>query len=130
MLASAVVGSVTSVPDVREGCHRLWFALVEKAEEVGVDRTAVADHAAAVEAQGVSQEVFVARHDVGEVPQCLRRVAVCSNVDVDSTPAGGIALGASLAEASLPSMFVKISDQSDRKNSSISDSVFGSIVSR
>ena len=100
VLASAVVGSVASVPDIRKGRHRFWLALVEEAEKIGINCPAVAVHAAAVEAQGVSQEVFVTCHDVCQVAEGLRGVAVCSNVDVHPAAAGGVALRARLAEPS------------------------------
>ena len=40
----------------------------------------------------------MACHDVGEVPKRLRRVALGSDVDVNSAPAGGVALRARLAQ--------------------------------
>ena len=93
MLVPAAPGRLSVVPDIREGCHRLGLALVEHPQEIGVNRPAVAVDAAAVEAQGIGQEFFMACHDVGQVPKGLRRVALGSDVDVYATTSCCVALG-------------------------------------
>ena len=98
VLASAVVRSVGRVPDVREGAHGLGLPAVDLGEEAGVDRPAVAADAASVELQGFGDEVFVARHNVCQVAERLRRVAVRSDVDVDSAAAARVALRAVVAK--------------------------------
>ena len=100
MVVAAVGGVITAVPNVCKGSHRLGLSAIQAPEEIRVNRPAVPGHAVGVEAKGVGQKVFVAGHDVGEVPQGLRSVAIRSNVDVHSAAAGGVALGACLTKPS------------------------------
>ena len=99
VLASAVVGVLTAVPDVRKVCHRGGLSAVEPFQEPGVDRSAVAADAASVEVQCACQEVFVACHDVCEVSERLGRVPLGTNVDVNTAASGGIAFCSGFAEA-------------------------------
>ena len=100
MLVPAAPGGLGVVPDVRKGCHRFGLALVELPEEVRVDRLAVVAVPVAVsrQPQGVDQELLMAGHDVGQVSQRLRRVAVGSDVDVDPAAPVGIAFGSGLTK--------------------------------
>ena len=100
MMVAPVVCAVALVPDVCKLRHRGGLPAVDHPEEFRVDRAAVAAGAVAVDLKGLDQKVFVACHDVGEVPKGLRCVAVRSNVDVDSAAAGGVALRAGFAEPS------------------------------
>ena len=95
----AVVGAVAFVPNVCQGLHGLGLLLVQPVEEVPVDRPAVAPKAALVNPHGGDQQAFVACHDVGEVPQGLRRVASLADVDVYSAHVAGVALRSGVAEA-------------------------------
>ena len=97
--ASAIVAE-GRVPNLRKLAHRGGLCSVQLSQKGGVDRFAVTAESVGVNVDCPCEEVLVARHDVGEVPQCLRRVAVCSNVDVHPAAAGGVALRARLAEAS------------------------------
>ena len=83
MLASSVVGSVPFVPDVCELGHGVGLLLVEDLQEFGVNRFAVPVHSPMVEVQRLSDQAFVACHDVGQVSQGLRGVSLCSDVDVN-----------------------------------------------
>ena len=84
MLVSVVARTVAGVPDVRQCRHCAWLSAVYLREEIGVDRAAEAAQSAPVKVKSVSQQAFMARHNVGEVAEGLRRVAVCPDVDVDS----------------------------------------------
>ena len=95
----AVVGAVAFVPNVCQAFHGLGLFLVQPVEEVPVDRPAVAPKAALVNPHGGDQQAFVACHDVGEVPQGLRRVASLADVDVYSAHVAGVALRSGVAEA-------------------------------
>ena len=83
VLCPAVIRTVSLVPDVGELCHRVGLFAVQLLEEGRVDRAAIVVHAAAVQPKGCGEELFVACHDVGEVAEGLRRVAVGSDVDVN-----------------------------------------------
>ena len=98
VLAPAVVLALAAVPDVRKLRHRAGLFAVQLVEEPRVDRAAVVAHAAAVKVKGIRQEVFVARHDVGEVAEGLRGVSLRSDVDVDSASSGGVALCSGVAK--------------------------------
>ena len=95
---SAAAGAVAGVPNLGEVCHRGGLFAVQLFQEGGVHRFAVVAHPAPVEVEGVRQEAFMAGHDVGQVPQALRGVALGSDVDVDSAAPGGVALGPGLAQ--------------------------------
>lgn len=94
MLASAVVGALAPVPDVGKVGHGGGLPAVELFQEAGVNRAAVSAHAVMVEVKGFSQQALVAGHDVGQVAQGLRRVALGADVDVNSAAPGGVAFGA------------------------------------
>ena len=100
VLCSAVACSLRGVPDVRELAHGLRFLAVDRLQEVRVHRAAIPVHAVAVELQCLCDQAFVACHDVGEVAERLRRVAVRSDVDVDSAAPACIALCACVAKLS------------------------------
>src|SRR5699024_5862846 len=53
---------------------------------------------APVQLQCVSNQAFMARHDVGKVPKALRRVTLRPNVDVDPAAPAGVAFCASVSE--------------------------------
>ena len=99
VLASAVVGVLAAVPNISQGCHGGGFSVVQPFQESGVDRAAVASDAASVEVQCACQEVFVACHDVCEISQCLGRVPLGTDVDVNTAASCGIAFGSCLAQA-------------------------------
>ena len=99
VLASAVVGVLAAVPNISQGCHGGGFSVVQPFQESGVNRAAVAADAASVEVQCACQEAFVACHDVGEVSQCLGRVPLGTDVDVNTAASGGIAFCSGFAEA-------------------------------
>ena len=98
VLCPAVVCALARVPDVGEACHRLRLLRIDHPQEVRVDRPAVAADAAAVQLEGVGDQTLVARHDVRQVAERLRRVAVRSNVDVDSAAPAGVTLRAVVAK--------------------------------
>lgn len=108
VLLSAVCGAVSFVPDVREFFHRLGLFLVEAVEEGAVHRAAVASEATPVDAHGGNQEAFVACHEVGEVSECLRRVAALADVDVYAAHVGGVALRSRVAQP--PQKFLQALD--------------------
>ena len=83
MIASAVFRVLGGVPDVREPCHGVGLLLVEDLQELGVNRFAVPVHSAVVQVQGFGNQAFVACHDVGQVAEGLRGVALCANVNVN-----------------------------------------------
>ena len=94
MVASAVVGALAPIPNVGKVGHGGGLPAVELFQEAGVNRAAVPAHAVMVEVEGFSQQALVAGHDVGQVAQGLRRVALGADVDVDSAAPGGVAFGA------------------------------------
>ena len=98
MLASAVVGALAPVPDVGKVGHGGGLPAVELFQKAGVNRAAVPAHAVMVEVEGFGQQALVAGHDVGQVAQGLRGVALGADVDVDSAAPGGVALGARSAQ--------------------------------
>lgn len=99
-MLSALSCAVSFVPDVRELFHRLRLFLVEAVKEGAVHRAAVASEAAPVDAHRGDQEAFVACHEVGEVSECLRRVAALADVDVYAAHVGGVALRSRVAQSS------------------------------
>ena len=98
MSVSAVVRSVSGVPNIRQFRHGLGPFAVQLVEEVGVDRAAVLVHPVAVKVKGFRQKGFVACHDVGEVAEGLGGMPFRSDVNVNTAPSGSIALGTCLAE--------------------------------
>ena len=98
VLGAPVGGPVAAVPNVGQVAHGAGLALVDRLEEPGVNRPAVAAHAVAVEGQGIRQEALVAGHDVRQVAEGLGGVALGPDVDVDSASPGGVALGSGLAQ--------------------------------
>lgn len=100
VVAPAVACAVAGVPDVRKVCHRAGLLAVDLLQKPWVYRAAIAAHAAPVEFQCLSNQAFVARHDVGKVPKALRRVSLRPDVDVDPAPSGGVALGSSVSKLS------------------------------
>ena len=92
VLASAVVLALAGVPNVCKAGHRGGLLAVDFAQEVGIDRAAVAVHAAAVQLEGLGQEAFVAGHDVCQVAESLGCVALRADVDVNSAAACRVAL--------------------------------------
>ena len=105
VLGSAVVRALARVPDVCEGGHRGGLLRIDLPQEVGVDRPAVAAHAVGVELEGFGDQAFVACHDVRQVAERLRCVAVRTDVDVDSAAPAGVALRAVVAK--LAAKFLK-----------------------
>ena len=99
VLASAVVGVLASVPNIRKLRHGAGLFAVELVQEPLVNRAAVAVHPSPVEVQCACQKHLVACHDVGQVAEGLRCVAFGTDVDVDPASSGGIALGSGLAKA-------------------------------
>ena len=93
MLASAIVGALAPVPDVGKVGHGGGLPAVELFQEAGVNRAAVPAHAVMVEVEGFGKQALVAGHDVGQVAQGLRGVALGANVDVNSAAPGGVAFG-------------------------------------
>ena len=71
VLASAVVGVLADVQNLRKRCHRGGLSAVDLLKESGIDRFAVASNATAIQMKGGGQEVFVACHDVGQVAEGL-----------------------------------------------------------
>ena len=100
VMVPAVVLAVAGVPDVCKIRHGLGLSRVDLLQESGVNRAAVAAHAAAVQLQGFRDQAFVAGHDVGEVSKALRGVALGSDVDVNSASSGGVALCTCVPELS------------------------------
>ena len=98
MLVASAPGGLAVVPGVCEGCHRLGLLRVQRLEEGRADHLAVVADPAAVKGEGVGEEAFVAGHDVGEVSEGLRGVAVGPDVNVDPAAPGGVALGPGLAQ--------------------------------
>ena len=82
MVVPAVV-ALRLVPDVRQLLHRLGLLLVEPPQEIIAHRLAVVPDAVPVDAHGGDHEALVARHQVRECAEGLRRVAVLPDVDVD-----------------------------------------------
>ena len=82
MLASAVLRVLSGVPNVCESYHGVGLLLVEGLQEFGVNRFAVPVHSSVVQVQGFGNQAFVACHDVGQVSEGLRSVALCPNVDM------------------------------------------------
>ena len=98
MPVPAVAGSVALVPNVCKLAHGGRLLFIQPSEEVGVNCPAVAADSVTVQVQGAGQELFVARHDVGQVAQGLRGVALSSDVNVNSAAAGRVAFCSGLAE--------------------------------
>ena len=98
VLVASVVRAVAGVPDVRKLRHRGGLLLVDLLQEPGVNRPAVAAHAAVVEVKRLGNQTLVACHDVCQVAQRLRCVPVCPDVDVYPASPAGIALRACVAE--------------------------------
>ena len=99
MLASAVVGILTAVPDISKLCYCGRLFAVELTEKVWVNHSAVAVDAVSVKVQRACQKVFVTCHDVGEVPKRLGRVSLSSDVDVNAASPCGIAFRSGSAQA-------------------------------
>ena len=108
MVFPALSCAVSFVPDVREFFHRLRLFLVEAVKEGAVHRAAVTSEATPVDAHGGNQEAFVACHEVGEVSECLRRVAALADVDVHAAHVGGVALRSRVAQS--PQEFLQALD--------------------
>ena len=98
MLVPAVVLTLAGVPNVRKLRHRAGLLAVQLPKEVPVDHLAVAVDAVPVNPKGIGKEIFMACHDVCQVPKGLRVVAIRSDVDVDAASAGRVALRAGLAQ--------------------------------
>ena len=98
MVASAVVGALAPIPNVGKVGHGGGLPAVDLFQEAGVNRAAVPAHAVMVEVEGFGQKALVACHDVGQVAQGLRGVALGADVDVNSAAPGGVALGAHSAK--------------------------------
>ena len=96
VLVSAVVRAVALVPDVPELVHGGGLLAVDSLQESGVYRAAVVAGAAGVDADGSADLLFVACHDVDQIPQGLCGVVALADVDVDSASSGGAALRSSL----------------------------------
>ena len=100
VLVAPVGRVVLRVPDVCEVLHGLGLFPVNLCEEVPVYRSAVAADPAMVNPDRAGKEPFVAGHQVCQVPQALRVVAGCADVDVDSAHVIRVALGSLVTEAS------------------------------
>ena len=100
VLRPAVACSLRGVPDVRKLAHGLRLLAVDRLQEIRIHRAAVPVHAVAVELQSLCDQALVACHDVCEVAERLRRVAVRSDVDVDSAAPACIALCARVSQLS------------------------------
>ena len=98
VLVASAVRIVSCVPDVCEVLHGLGFFPVELCKEIPIDRSAVAPDPALVNPDRAGQEPLVAGHQVCEVPEALRVVACCTDVDVDSAHVIRVALGSLAAE--------------------------------
>ena len=83
MAVPAAISTVGGVPNVSKLRHRLGLPLIDFLQEAGVDRAAVAIHPSPVNGERIRNQPFMACHDVSEVSECLRCVAVGSDVDVD-----------------------------------------------
>ena len=59
MVVSAVVGSVSGVPDVCKLAHGLRLFLVDRLEEILVNRAAVASDSVMVKGKAFSEEAFL-----------------------------------------------------------------------
>ena len=118
VVAPAVACAVAGVPDVRKVCHRAGLLAVDLLQKPWVYRAAIAAHAAPVEFQCLSNQAFVARHDVGKVPKALRRVSLRPDVDVDSAAPAGVAFRSGVSE--LPAKLLQgfnvavVQDRSDQ----------------
>ena len=84
VLISAVICTVCRIPDVCELCHVGGLFSVQLFDELGIDRSAISVHSALVDFQGICNQLFMARHKVGEVSQGLRCVSVGTDVNVYS----------------------------------------------
>ena len=104
----SAVRVVALVPDVLEPTHGSRLFAVQAAEEVPVHRPAVAADAAPVYPHRGNQEAFVARHEVREVADGLRRVSVLADVDVDAAGVRGVAFRPGAAE--LPQELLELRD--------------------
>ena len=83
MLVPAVFRVLGGVPDVCKVRHGFGLLLVEDFQELGVHRFAVPVHSPMVAVQRLSDQAFVACHDVGQVSEGLRGVPLCSNVNMN-----------------------------------------------
>ena len=99
VLVASVGRVVLRVPDVCEVLHGLGLFPVEFRKEIPVHRSAVAPDPALVDPDRAGQEPFVAGHQVCEVPEALRVVAGCTDVDVDSAHVRRVAFGALAAKS-------------------------------
>ena len=111
MVASAVVVVVPSVwrfliPEVGDAVQRIRLLPVEILEECGVRLSAVPAFPRGVNLEGAVNHIFLARHDVHQIPQCLCREPFGSDVDVDA--AGLVGKGPGLAEC--PHQFLQLRD--------------------
>ena len=109
MVAGAVVVVVPSVrrfliPEVGNTVQRIRLFPVEILEECGVRLPAVPAFPRGVNLEGAVNHIFLARHDVHQIPQCLCREPFGSDVDVDA--AGLVSKGPSLAER--PHQFLQL----------------------
>lgn len=100
VVAGAVVMIVPSVrgfliPEVGDAVQRVRLFPVEVLQEGGVRFPAVSAFPRGVDLKGAVNHVFLARHNVHQVPQCLCREAFGPDVDVDA--AGFISKGPVLA---------------------------------
>ena len=99
VLASAKVASLCAVPDVCKLRHRGGLLLVEGFKEAWINRSAEAVHSALVDLDRLGDQAFVARHDVGEVPERLRCVSVGADVNVNPCADSCVADRSSLSQA-------------------------------
>ena len=100
VVAGAVVMMVPSVgcfliPEVGDAVQRVRLFPIEVLQEGGVRFPAVPAFPRGVDLKGAVNHVFLARHNVHQVPQCLCREAFGPDVDVDA--AGFIGKGPGLA---------------------------------
>ena len=102
MVAGWIVMGVTApvailIPNVGQTAQGLGLFSVQPLEECRVNGPAVLVDSAPVEVESVDQQALMAGHDVCQVSQSPGRVAVGTDVDVDTATVLGVADGSGMA---------------------------------
>lgn len=104
MVIPAVGG--LDVPGVGKSCHGPGLLFVQFPQEVSIRLLAVSGFPEGVDLEGMVNHVFLAGHQVHQVPQGFRGELFGSHMDVD--PAGGVHHGPALSQG--PHQFLQLRD--------------------
>ena len=100
MVAASVGSSVFQVPNVCNLAHRCRLFPVDHLQKIWIYCPAIPAHAVMVKVQCLSNQAFMACHNVCQIPQGLWCMPLCSNVDVYSASSGCIAFGSCFSKES------------------------------